>query len=199
MTVLEAAGWTIEAGWLSHCLIYASERQWLTEGVPASWRCQCQSTFSAPQMRGILRCANTPYRGVKERRESRSNTEHTLRACCDLVPATQTKTKSCVSYIPVHTPTPPTSLRRAWRCLHLSRPCHRTGFIPGRGVWLARGEGPPHLVLSSFFPRWNPALVHRHLHPSRALEEQGSNSKSRLTPSRRPRYTLLSDRPDQSR
>lgn len=134
--------------WLSHCWIYAGERQWLTEGVPASWRCQCQSTFSAPQMRGILRCANTPYRGVKERRESRSNTEHTLRACCDLVPTTKTKTKtkSCVSYIPVHTPTPPTSLRRAWRCLHLSRPCHRTGFIPSRGVWLARGE--VHRILS---------------------------------------------------
>jgi hypothetical protein len=118
----------------TYCTMYVSDRQWLTEG-PHQLGCQCQSTSQlrkqVPPARGISvartlhilasrKGANRDQSGARPTRMLRPGPDdQELRGASYRI----------VHYRPVPTSTPPTSLRRRRLCLHLSRPCHRTGWL----------------------------------------------------------------------
>lgn len=107
-------------GWLDHCWTYVSERQWLTEGVPISWCCQCQSTFlsSANKRHSWLREPSISWRqGKGANRDQIRSTPYAHAATWYRRPRAAYR---IVHYIPVPTSTPPTSLRRTWRSVCIS-------------------------------------------------------------------------------
>lgn len=167
-------------GWLNHCwipdtgytcyCIKASDGQWLTEGVLISWAASVsrlsQLRKQEPPAGGILCRANTPYRGVKKGRESRSgraksNPAHALQ----LRPVPTTKTarivsQSYISDLCLRPRLRPPCADDGAVCISAAPVTALAGFIPNiaQGVWLARGRVHRILACLPFFHGFQTSL-----------------------------------------